>query len=254
MFDRFDHLNSVDRLGVQNTKAPRDAASLLIVDRCNGSYKVLMGQRPKHDGFMPDVFVFPGGGVEPIDRETAAGCSAHFVPTLAEFNSNHDNGFPPAFDLSLLICALRETFEETGLDLSELTKSPNQKRSSPLSSSLQCFEGDEWQVLLERFVFLSRAITPPMRTKRFDTRFFVIEINSYQNLDIVDTSELRGLLWVTFEEALALNLHAMTRVILEDLNDYMNQFNQGDQPLSIAFYHMIDDNFLCERLVSSSNS
>ncbi|MBW2291861.1 MAG: NUDIX hydrolase, partial [Deltaproteobacteria bacterium] len=46
---------------------PRDAASLLIVRERNGQSQVLMGKRPAKDRFMPDVFVFPGGRVDPDD-------------------------------------------------------------------------------------------------------------------------------------------------------------------------------------------
>ncbi len=250
MFDRLAHLNNVDRSGDHNVITPRDAASLLIVDRCEGTYKVLMGQRPKHAGFMPDVFVFPGGGVEPIDHDRAAGAWPHLTRYIGEQHDDH----PPAFHITLLACALRETFEETGLDVLELLSAHDKKVSISVPSSLQCIEGDDWRVLLEKFIYLSRAITPPSRPKRFDTRFFVIEISGHQKLEFFDTSELSGLVWVTFEEALGLKLHAMTRVILEDLNDYMKQFNQGVQPVAISFYHMIKDKFLCEKLVSSSNS
>ena len=51
---------------------PRDAASLLIVRKHRGEHQVLMGRRPAKDRFMPDVYVFPGGRVEPSDAALPA--------------------------------------------------------------------------------------------------------------------------------------------------------------------------------------
>ena len=51
---------------------PRDAATLIIVDREGPEPRVLMGRRHEGHKFMPGKFVFPGGRVEPEDRRMAA--------------------------------------------------------------------------------------------------------------------------------------------------------------------------------------
>ena len=73
--------------------------------------------------------------------------------------------------------------------------------------------------VIRNVVFLSRAVTPPGRPKRFDTRFFICARDQFEAHTGVTDGELVELSWVTFKEALELPLHVMTRVILEDLND-----------------------------------
>ncbi|MEA3024010.1 MAG: hypothetical protein QOK01_2862, partial [Alphaproteobacteria bacterium] len=47
---------------------PRDAATMIIIDRATPAPQVLLGRRHRGHKFMPGKFVFPGGRVEPIDR------------------------------------------------------------------------------------------------------------------------------------------------------------------------------------------
>jgi len=47
---------------------PKDAATLILVDRSGPVPKVLLGKRHLRHKFMPGRFVFPGGRVDPIDR------------------------------------------------------------------------------------------------------------------------------------------------------------------------------------------
>ncbi|HKM71294.1 MAG TPA: hypothetical protein VJX94_14790, partial [Stellaceae bacterium] len=47
---------------------PRDAASLILLRGAGDDLEVLAGRRPRHAGFMPGVYVFPGGAIDPPDR------------------------------------------------------------------------------------------------------------------------------------------------------------------------------------------
>ncbi|HVG50983.1 MAG TPA: NUDIX hydrolase, partial [Xanthobacteraceae bacterium] len=51
---------------------PRDAATLILVDRTASPVKVLLGKRHHGHKFMPGKYVFPGGRVELLDRRIAA--------------------------------------------------------------------------------------------------------------------------------------------------------------------------------------
>ena len=46
---------------------PRDAATLILLDRQGGDFQVLMGRRHARHAFMPGKFVFPGGRTDPAD-------------------------------------------------------------------------------------------------------------------------------------------------------------------------------------------
>ena len=50
------------------TSTPKDASTLILLDRSGPEPKVLMGKRHHGHMFMPGKFVFPGGRVEPVDR------------------------------------------------------------------------------------------------------------------------------------------------------------------------------------------
>ena len=47
---------------------PKDAATLIILDRTHGEPKILMGRRHMRHRFMPGMFVFPGGRLDSEDR------------------------------------------------------------------------------------------------------------------------------------------------------------------------------------------
>jgi 8-oxo-dGTP pyrophosphatase MutT (NUDIX family) len=118
---------------------------------------------------------------------------------------------------SLALAAIRETFEETGLMLG--TREHGAPESAP--------EGP-WRAFLERGVFpdleslqlVARAITPPRRPKRFDTRFFAVDRSSIVGEvpgHVGPDAELIETAWVSLKEARALDLPSITQVILEEL-------------------------------------
>jgi len=53
---------------------PRDAATLILIDRSGERPRVLVGRRHDKVVFMPGKYVFPGGRVDPTD---------HRIPTAA---------------------------------------------------------------------------------------------------------------------------------------------------------------------------
>ena len=46
---------------------PRDAASLVVLDKVNGETFVLLGKRRSTQRFAPGKYVFPGGSVDEAD-------------------------------------------------------------------------------------------------------------------------------------------------------------------------------------------
>ena len=122
---------STDAMGGHPNVTPKDASTLILLDRSGAEPKVLMGKRHDRHVFMPGAYVFPGGRVDPIDREHAGrgiarsarraeadGCrsSARAPPRRARWRS------PP----------IRETFEETGLLLgAKASETPAQAGQTP---------------------------------------------------------------------------------------------------------------------------
>src|SRR5215831_11795113 len=92
---------------------PRDAATMIIIDRADASPKVLLGRRHHGHKFMPGKFVFPGGRVEPLDRRMT---SASPVEPQVEAQLMKSVQRPsPDKARGLILAAIRETFEETGI-------------------------------------------------------------------------------------------------------------------------------------------
>src|SRR5262249_10371984 len=92
---------------------PRDAATLMLIDRSGPTPKVLLGRRHASHKFMPGKFVFPGGRIEALDRLMPAISELHpdTEKKLLERVTAPSAGFARAFALA----AVRETAEETGL-------------------------------------------------------------------------------------------------------------------------------------------
>src|SRR5436190_23921334 len=61
-------MNEVERDLTSPYVRPKDAATLILVDRTGPLPKVLLGKRHQRHKFMPGRYVFPGGRVDPVDR------------------------------------------------------------------------------------------------------------------------------------------------------------------------------------------
>ncbi|KQP80866.1 NUDIX domain-containing protein [Methylobacterium sp. Leaf117] len=212
---------------------PRNAATLIILDRTRRIPRILMGRRHPGLAFMPGKFVFPGGRIEPCDRHmTVAGAlSARASDALAVRVPRGGNGLGRA----LALAAIRETYEETGLLLG--TREYGPPETTP-EGTWDAFRAAAVMPDLESLRFIARAVTPPGRARRFDTRFFAVDRTAvaHEVPGIVSAeSELVELAWVTFVEARALDLPRITRVILNDLE---TQVRGGFAPyLPIPYYY-----------------
>src|SRR6266568_5553134 len=80
---------------------PRDAASLILLRGEGRALELLAGRRPGHVRFMPGVYVFPGGAIDPEDRRK----------WRVEAGGEH---LPPRL-VHCARAALRETWEEVGV-------------------------------------------------------------------------------------------------------------------------------------------
>ena len=190
---------------------PRDAATLIIVDRSSGEPRVLMGRRRLDQVFMPGKYVFPGGGVDASDRLIT---SADELRPVEEAKLLLDmKGAPSrARARALAAAAIRETFEEAGL----LIGVPAPRPVPAADNTWGAFFAAGFWPKLSVLTFVARAITPPGRPRRYDTRFFTVEAGAIARRVEACDGELSGLHWLTIEEARALDLPPITRVVLDD--------------------------------------
>jgi 8-oxo-dGTP pyrophosphatase MutT (NUDIX family) len=117
---------------------------------------------------------------------------------------------------SLALAAIRETFEETGLVLGESECAAIKTRSPQWKAFLQHGINPR----LDTLNVIARAITPPYRNRRFDTRFFMVEADLIQG-DVhaapEGSGELLALHWVSLNDAEKLELPIITRMILKEV-------------------------------------
>ena len=211
----------------------RDAATMLVIDRTGATPKVLLGRRHHGHKFMPGKYVFPGGRVELTDRRMGAATpldprvEARLMKEVRHPGAQKARGFP--------LAAIREVFEETGLVL-------GRRASGPLAAP-----NDEWAKYARSGIapdlaavhFIARAVTPPGRPRRFDTRFFSVDADAIaariEGVVGPDT-ELVELVWLPIEESMKLDMPGITMAVLEELK--IRTAGGFGHDLPVPFYRM----------------
>jgi 8-oxo-dGTP pyrophosphatase MutT (NUDIX family) len=203
---------------------PRDAATLILVRRAAAGAEVLMGQRSASHAFMPNKYVFPGGRVDLAD--TRLKIDRDMKP---EALGKCAIGTSEARARALALAAIRETFEEAGLRIAHAAPTPPKTKSDIWTS----FMAAGCLPALDALDFVFRAITPPYRHRRFDTRFFLADAEAiFGAREMEGSGELLKLHWVKLEEATKLDLPNITRFVLQEIG---RREQMSGQPQSVPF-------------------
>ena len=216
---------------------PRDAATLILLDREGGEYRVLMGRRHARHAFMPGKFVFPGGRTDPADSRIPVASGLH--PEEEAKLTAGAGRTSQARARAIALSAIRETYEEAGLLIGE---------KGPFATAKT-----DWQGFAEHGVrpslgglrVIGRAITPPGRVRRYDTRFLAAW-RSDVAVELADggpTDELEELVWLPIAGAGQADVPGITKAILGDLARRL-----ADDPTlapggPAPFYRMIRNQF-----------
>lgn len=225
---------------------PRDAATLVVVDRSGGEPRILMGRRRPDQVFLPDKYVFPGGRV---DRADLTAPSADELATDEVTRLLYDmKGRPSAARVrSLALAAVRETFEETGIVLGRQETSPRRCRAGSWSA----FHATGCLPAIAPLTFLARAITPPGRSRRYDTRFFAVDASEIAMRAAPLDQELSGIGWFTIDEIRGLDLPNITRAVVEDLADRLGAPLLAGQRATAVPYYCFTNGSFCRHLIDS---
>jgi 8-oxo-dGTP pyrophosphatase MutT (NUDIX family) len=141
----------------------------------------------------------------------------------------------PARARALALAAVRETFEEAGIVIG----APLGAAALPKAEAWQRFFAHGFRPALTPLTFFARAVTPPGRPRRYDTRFFCVAAEAIAHRAAAADGELSDLEWHTIEQARALDLPNITRVVLEDLA--AGALQKCDVP--VPYYHGRNGNF-----------
>lgn len=199
---------------------PRDSATLILVRRDSAVPRILMGQRAGGHAFMPNKYVFPGGRLDPADSRVKPAKDLH-PATLKKLMTRMRGRPSEARARGLAHTAVRETWEETGLLFGRA-----KLEDAPDLSALTLF---------------MRAITPPGRTRRYDSRFFVADAEGLTNIDNPHHDgggELLTLSWLTLDEIAGLDLPVITVDALQRLKPFLDRGRLPDHdcPMSFQYY------------------
>ena len=195
----------------------RPAATVLICDE-RPDLHVLMLKRNARSIFVGDMWVFPGGAVDPGDATPRADAAVEHLTDIAASRALGlaDGG------IAYWVAALRETFEEAGvllarprgvdtlIDLSEPAVAARFERHR---DDVNAGTGDFIDIVVAEDLLLDGAdvhyvahwITPLGSPRRYDTRFFVTAMPRGQ-VPLHDDDEAVHHEWIRPADALAANV------------------------------------------------
>jgi 8-oxo-dGTP pyrophosphatase MutT (NUDIX family) len=209
---------------------PRDAATVVVVHSKpvdEHGLEVLLLQRAERGDHNSGAWVFPGGLVDPGDRE-AAELPMGMTDEQASATLGLERG-----GLAFYLAAVRECFEESGILFAvdgqgrfvslegevgaQLARLRTELKEGRCTLADLCRRFD-LRLVPERFHYIGHWLTPAGRAKRFDTRFF-LAIAPQQQTAMHDASETLDHVWIAANEALAPSnarrLMTPTRAMLE---------------------------------------
>lgn len=184
----------------------RAASTIALLRPGSGGLEVLLTHRPPTMDFGPGLHVFPGGAVDPGDRDprllersarAPGACAAAWVGELAPDDAAAHH-----------VAAIRELFEEAGV---LLATGRGGQEPDPAEVAAARASGTPFRDLIERLdlvlgtdrlVPLSRWVTPPVGvTRRYDARFFVAALPDGATVAL-DDREVMAHDWFTPRAAL----------------------------------------------------
>ena len=220
-------------------KRPRDAATLILLDKTGGEVRVLMGRRSKKHAFMPGRLVFPGGRTDRDDGRVTTG-SELLPEVFAKLQGGRGKALSATRTRAIVLSAVRETYEEAGLLIGE----PGDYQCR--SAAWQAFADNNVVPGLANLRIVARAIPPPGRVRRFDTYFVAAWRDSVAVVlpDGGPTHELEELVWLPIADAMHQEVPLITKSILQDLQARLAEDPGLSPSYPIPFYRMRHGKFL----------
>ncbi len=154
---------------------PTPAATVVLVRPSAAGLEVLLTHRPPSMAFAPGMHVFPGGRVDAADMHHVL--AARSVITASEAAARLGGDLAPDAALGAFVAAIREAFEEVGVLLADHAPAADLPAARlRLLAEPESFpaiaEAIDLRLRTDRLVPLSRWVTPPGLSRRFDARFF----------------------------------------------------------------------------------
>jgi 8-oxo-dGTP pyrophosphatase MutT (NUDIX family) len=225
-----EFLEAADRKMAKLNVPVRDAATLLLVDYERKIPRLLVGVRKSSLAFMPELTVFPGGAADETD---ALMVSADELPDETERRLRlRVSNLSQRSAHGLALAAIRELYEETGL-LYGIKQKP---ASAP--EGWADFAKHGVTPAFSNLHLVARAITPPYRPRRFDTRFFLGDRKHVaKTVRMTTETDLEKIEWLSLAQILKRPLAHITRQLLADLAPLLQRNNRQALARPIPFYY-----------------
>ncbi len=164
---------------------PRPAATVIALRRSGDPFEILMVRRAREASFMGGARVFPGGALDDIDRGPLGAEAVRW------------SGDPD--ELPWRAAALRELAEEAGIVIADRWFDVAGRSGSDLYEAVATVGT---RLDADALVYVSNWVTPRGLPKRFDTRFYLVEVGR-EVAARSDRTEVYDASWVTPRDALA---------------------------------------------------
>ena len=196
----------------------RHAATVVLLRETRAGLEVLLTRRAAQLAFMGDLWVFPGGRLDEADF--APNTIARVLPADRErcgerLTTYSGAVLDPATSIGLHVAGCRETYEECGVLLArradgstcdaaqvERLKTHRAEIAAGRTALVDVLHSEALYLDVAPLVYWSHWITPSHERKRYDTRFFAIEVPAGQQAS-VDRTETTEHAWLTTDEAFA---------------------------------------------------
>ncbi|MDX1382040.1 MAG: NUDIX domain-containing protein [Thermoanaerobaculia bacterium] len=212
----------------QGVVKPRHAATVLLLRDAREGPEVFMVERHQGSRFMGGAYVFPGGRVDPEDRELESFCVGLDDATASARLHVASGG------LAFYVAAIRECFEEAGVLLAYgddgelLDTRADRARAEEARRALNQGEirfldlvrEECWHLATDHMHYWAHWITPERSPIRFDTRFFLATAPGAQDA-VHDDAEVIGSAWVTPTTAIEKAEREEWTIILPTLRNLM---------------------------------
>ena len=191
---------------------PRPAATVVLVRDSPSGPEVFLVRRHEGTAFMGGAHVFPGGRVDDGDRDGDAEWCDGTDEAAKRFPD-----MPRPEAVAYHVAAIRELFEEAGIllarDLAGGIVSHDKQHPGFDAYRIAVHSGQEslrsvvdsqrLRLALDVLIPFAHWVTPPVDTRRFDTRFFVTRMPQAQTA-VHDRTETTHSDWMTPAAAIAL--------------------------------------------------
>lgn len=189
---------------------PRHASTIIVVRDGTDGIEAFLMRRQTSMAFAAGMYVFPGGGMHPGDVTDDVPWAG---PSPAEWATRLECDEPLA--RGLVVAAVRETFEETGVllagpDESTVLSDTSGPEMQAARVTLEAGELGFGDFLLDHGLVLrsdligawAHWITPTFEPRRYDTRFFVAALPEGQRVGEL-SREADHASWMPLSEVLA---------------------------------------------------